>query len=54
MRGFLKSKSVDTAVTEFNNKVILALDNERYVLVINMTKGFDSINYTLFLNKLEK
>ena len=54
--GFLKGKYINTAVFEFINGILTALENNEIPLGIflDLSKAYDSINHELLINKLER
>lgn len=52
--GFLKGKSVDTALFEFHSKIVSDVDNRKcsFGLFIDFSRAFDCVNFEVLLAKL--
>lgn len=54
--GFMKRRSTETALCEFHNYIIQALDQKQHTLglFVDFSKAFDCVNHQLLLLKLER
>lgn len=54
--GFTKNKSVESALCDFHNKIVIALDNKMFTLglFIDFSRAFDYVDHQLLLHKLER
>lgn len=54
--GFTKEKSIDTALSEFVNGIVSALDKSQIALglFIDFSKAFDCVDHAILLTKLER